>query len=162
MLNRNTIHYLKETALHLGLFVEGPVTENGIVVSFFDDDAQKYIFTGQTCPCCDSFILFLMDSVDEHKYICLNDTCNFTEFLEKVLGEYKVYIDYDDEVKYIEWYNEKQHKADNIQHNLRKYKDNEFRVYEELDYFLVVVNEETYMLNSYVDVEDFIMNYNLL
>jgi hypothetical protein len=161
MLNRNTIHYLKETALHLGLFVEGPITENGIVVSFFNDDTQKYIFTGQTCPCCDSFILFLMNS-DKHKYICLNDECQFTEFLEKVLGEYKVYTDYDDEVKYIEWYNEMQHKADNIQYNLRKYKNNEFKVYEELDYFLVVVNEETYMLNSYIDVEEFIMNYNLL
>lgn len=162
MLHRNTIHYLKEEALHVGLFVEGPITDNGIIVSFFNDDTQKYIFTGQRCPACESYILFPIDSVDENKYICMNNKCDFTDFLENVLGQYKIYTDYDDEVKYVIWHNAKQHQADNMQYNLRKYKDNEFKVYEECDYFIVVVNDETYMLNSYVDVDDFIMNYNLL
>lgn len=42
MLNREQIHYLKEKALHLGFFVEGPITENGIIISDFDDDSIKY------------------------------------------------------------------------------------------------------------------------
>ena len=42
----------------------------------------------------------------------------------------------------------------------RMYRGNIFNIYEELDYYIVVVNDETYMLNSYVDVNEFIMCYN--
>ena len=112
MLKREQIHYLKETALHLGYFVEGPITENGVVISNFDDDSIKY-------------------------ELCIIDDNNNT-----LIRELK-------------------QETDNKQYDLRKYKDNEFHVYEELDYFIVVVNGETYILNSYVDVNEFIMNYNI-
>ena len=113
MLNREQIHYLKETALHLGYFVVGPITENGIIVSGFEDNALEYEF----------------------------------------------YLDNDNNTQIRELKQE----TDNKQYDLRKYKDNEFKVYEEADYFMVVVNnDKMYMLNSYIDVEEFIMNYNLL
>ena len=35
-----------------------------------------------------------------------------------------------------------------------------FTVYEELDYFIVVVDDETYMVNTVADVQEFIQYYN--
>lgn len=35
-----------------------------------------------------------------------------------------------------------------------------FAVYEELDYFVVVVDDESYMLDSVADVREFIQYYN--
>lgn len=41
-----------------------------------------------------------------------------------------------------------------------KYKGNVFTIYEELDYFILVVNDETYLLNSMADVREFIQYYD--
>ena len=40
-----------------------------------------------------------------------------------------------------------------------EYNGNSFSVFEELDYFIVVVNDETYLLNSMADVREFIQYY---
>ena len=40
-----------------------------------------------------------------------------------------------------------------------EYNGNSFSVFEELDYFIVVVNDETYLLNSMADVKEFIQYY---
>lgn len=42
MLNRKQIHYLKEKAFSMGFFVEGPVTDKGVIISDFEDDSVKY------------------------------------------------------------------------------------------------------------------------
>ena len=39
------------------------------------------------------------------------------------------------------------------------YKETTFTVYEELDYFILVVNDETYLLDSIADVREFIQYY---
>ena len=36
------------------------------------------------------------------------------------------------------------------------YKETAFTVYEELDYFILVVNDETYLLDSMADIREFI------
>ena len=41
-----------------------------------------------------------------------------------------------------------------------EYRNNTFSVFEELDYFIVVVNDETYILDSMADVKEFIQYYN--
>ena len=41
-----------------------------------------------------------------------------------------------------------------------EYNGNSFSVFEELDYFIVVVNDETYLLDSMADVREFIQYYN--
>ena len=166
MLNREQIHYLKEEALRKGLFVEGPVTEDGVLVSFFKHDIYsdtKFIFSNKVCPICEKPLLEVTDEYMNrfaYKYVCMNDKCDVEDFMHNVLGEFKVYLEYEEETQYADWREQK--RADNKQHERRLYKDNEFHVYEELDYFVVVVNDETYLLNSYVDVNEFIMNYNLL
>ena len=40
-----------------------------------------------------------------------------------------------------------------------EYNGNVFTVYEELDYFILVVNDETYLLDSMADVKEFIQYY---
>ena len=40
-----------------------------------------------------------------------------------------------------------------------EYNGHSFSVFEELDYFIVVVNDETYLLNSMADVKEFIQYY---
>ena len=40
-----------------------------------------------------------------------------------------------------------------------EYKGNVFIVWEELDYFILVVNDETYLLDSMADVREFIQYY---
>ena len=40
-----------------------------------------------------------------------------------------------------------------------EYNGNSFSVFEELDYFIVVVNDETYLLDSMADVREFIQYY---
>ena len=39
------------------------------------------------------------------------------------------------------------------------YKGNTFTVWEELDYFILVVNDETYLLDSMADIREFIQYY---
>ena len=40
-----------------------------------------------------------------------------------------------------------------------EYNGNSFSVFEDLDYFIVVVNDETYLLDSMADVREFIQYY---
>lgn len=40
-----------------------------------------------------------------------------------------------------------------------EYNGNSFSIFEELDYFIVVVNDETYLLDSMADVREFIQYY---
>ena len=42
-----------------------------------------------------------------------------------------------------------------------RYKNNTFTVWEELDYFLLVVNDETYILDSMADIREFIQYYGI-
>lgn len=46
-------------------------------------------------------------------------------------------------------------------YDLYEYKGNKFQIYEEIDYFIVVVDNKSYMLNSYADVNEFIQYYNM-
>lgn len=47
----------------------------------------------------------------------------------------------------------------NMDFEVFEYNGNSFSVFEELDYFIVVVNDETYLLNSMADVKEFIQYY---
>ena len=40
-----------------------------------------------------------------------------------------------------------------------EYNGHSFSVFEDLDYFIVVVNDETYLLDSMADVREFIQYY---
>jgi hypothetical protein len=75
------IFELKELALHQGLFVEGPVYEDGILVSFLDPIYVNETFIARMdciCPECGSLLLELSDQFKhQYKYdhVCANIDC---------------------------------------------------------------------------------------
>ena len=76
------IFELKELALHQGLFVEGPVTEDGIIVSFLEPIYVNEKFIARmdcVCPECGSLMLEICDQYKhQYKYdhVCANMDCD--------------------------------------------------------------------------------------
>lgn len=76
------IFELKELALHQGLFVEGPVYEDGILVSFLEPIYMNETFIARMdciCPECGSLLLEISDQFKhQYKYdhVCANVDCD--------------------------------------------------------------------------------------
>lgn len=76
------IFELKELALHQGLFVEGPVYEDGILVSFLEPIYVNETFIARMdciCPECGSLLLEISEQFKhQYKYdhVCANIDCD--------------------------------------------------------------------------------------
>lgn len=76
------IFELKELALHQGLFVEGPVYEDGVLVSFLEPIYMNETFIARMdciCPECGSLLLEISDQFKhqyKYDYVCANVDCD--------------------------------------------------------------------------------------
>ena len=88
------IFELKELALHQGLFVEGPVYEDGILVSFLEPIYINETFIARMdciCPECGSLLLEISDQFKhqyDYSHVCANIDCDYNGAKEDIIESY--------------------------------------------------------------------------